>query len=203
MNVKLHARKRGFTLVELLVVMAIVASLAGISFVLLIRQQNKARERDSEARITAVNDVIVNYLADRNHDFDDLNPTSQSTETSTEELYGIITGDVNGDGKYDASDTYDHDNNPGTAEIQFPQYNKSMIGKIGTGRKSWFILDTDSGKYRVVDAFGTPLRFRTQNGKNTDFENGFDLWSCGQDQTTNISDDAAEESQDDITNWKG
>jgi len=182
--------------VEVLVVMAIVATLATLSLVAIFNQQGKAREKDTKLRIATINRIITTYLEAGNN-LPAL--TTQGGEDSSEIFYETLTGDVNHDGVYDSLDV-DGMGDP------VPQYNKDLLNRIGDNRKAWVIKDAMSNKFRLVDAFGQPFRFRTEMGKNTQdnggFEDGYDLWSAGIDMATDKDNDAANENLDDITNWK-
>jgi general secretion pathway protein G len=61
------ARRRGFTLIELIVVMAIVALLASIAAPRYMRSVDVARENALRSTLATLRDAIDQYAADRGH----------------------------------------------------------------------------------------------------------------------------------------
>lgn len=60
-----HPRPRGFTLVELIVVMAIVALLASLAAPRFVRSLDTARENTLKTTLATLRDAIDQYAADR------------------------------------------------------------------------------------------------------------------------------------------
>jgi general secretion pathway protein G len=61
----MHQRRRGFTLIELIVVMAIIALLASIAAPRYFRSVDNAREASLRTSLNVMRDAIDKYLGDR------------------------------------------------------------------------------------------------------------------------------------------
>ncbi len=60
--------KKGFTLIELAVVMAVLLVLAAIMIPMLLGMQDKARTRVDETNAKILTDIATRYYTDHNHD---------------------------------------------------------------------------------------------------------------------------------------
>lgn len=64
MNLSCKTKRRGFTLVELLVVIVIIAALAGLSFTVLPRMMRKAKVTDSMSKLRQFSPLLIGYATD-------------------------------------------------------------------------------------------------------------------------------------------
>jgi prepilin-type N-terminal cleavage/methylation domain-containing protein len=162
---KTNTRKKlgGFTLVEILVVIAIIASLAGVSLVAYNTLYLSGQDTATEARIKLMSSEIEAIVLEFP---DELTGNFDGGETSTLEIYKLLSGDSNGapDGVISGQ------------EISGPM-SGDLIGS------KWV-----NSSYMLVDAWKKPLRFRRTGGKG-EKHHYFDLWSVGQDGISGTEDD--------------
>ncbi len=90
--------KKGFTLAELLIVVAIIAVLVAISIPVFSAQLEKAREATDEANIRAlyaecVSSALTGAKADDNVNYDSSTETATGTYTMTQKTAGLTSGD--------------------------------------------------------------------------------------------------------------
>jgi general secretion pathway protein G len=167
------ALKRGFTLLELIIVMAIILIIAGIGFGVFLSVYESAREEKTNIMLESVSSAMEARAADISSTqraeaalgitagltF----PNGDNSATSTANLIFYISGDFNGDGVVDAG-----------AETKLTQVlrdsgnNDSYVKQVGA---NWLI----------VDAWGTPIRYQFPGVNHTE-DNGFDLESAGADK---------------------
>ncbi len=184
--------RKGFTLVELMVVMAIIATLASISLVAFNAVVRNAREKNTKLRIEAIEASLIEYLGD---DVTNVLPAGDGS-TNPSELYEVLTGDLNKNWKID-------DDEFGRMIELIPTIFTDAAETIPYIDSSYVHVDKDGVLY---DDFGQVLRYyhdvATNRGAKNYFENGFDLWSAGQDmQTTGDSTATGATMKDDIKNW--
>lgn len=76
-----HKKPRGFTVVELIITVAIIAILAAISILTYKNIQNEADDRAREADVAAIMDALEKYYADHGEypSDDDFNPSHSAT----------------------------------------------------------------------------------------------------------------------------
>lgn len=109
-----HSSFRGrvagaFTILELLIVMTVIAILAGLTIATMGYAQNKSRRSRAEAEIAAISAACENYKADngvypRSAESDALDPSSSAVSTyagASLKLYETIAGDADNDRKVD------------------------------------------------------------------------------------------------------
>jgi len=167
---------------EILAAVAIVAILAAISFATFFRTEDRAKEKATANKITAMSSALEAYLAD-----DNPLPPGNGDASSSTALYEALSGDTDHDGEPDAGKTV---------------YDSNLSPSINAGTIKCPV-ELIAGKYVIIDSFGNPMRYRTTGGKNTSVEDGYDIWGMGKDGQTDASDDEADVSKDDITNWRG
>src|ERR1041385_2440184 len=164
----LGERRRGFTIVEVLVVMAIILVLAGLVLATSSYVHNKGARSRAEAEIAAMSAALENYKADNgvypsNPDTNTLdartspNPTLTTYQKASLWLYGQLAGDLD--------------------------YNR--VGD--TGAKSYFafkdnqLSPTTGNVVFLKDPFGNSYGYSTINASTNDPAKGynptFDLWS--------------------------
>ncbi len=194
---------RGFTLIEMLTVMLIIAILAGIVLSVNGLVQNKAARSRADGEINAIKLACENYKADngthpRSPETDTLdartsgNPTSSAYQKASLYLYKALSGDSNANGKVDADEgkTYATD----LFKPSILNFNKDANGKIALVNYIKDPFDNSYG-YSTIGAkdeedFVEKLRTSTNPTKETrptevrGFNPTFDLWSTGGTTTT-------------------
>ena len=166
---------KGFTLIEVLVVMAIVASLSGIGFSVFFSANKTAKENETRVILKAVSSAMdsrsvdisstqrtaIGITAGRTF------PDGDNTISSSEKLVFYISGDFDGDGNIDDG-----------AKTKMPEI---VAGESGKGS----YLDADE---RIVDSWDTPIRYTFPGVYHTE-DDGFDLQSAGADRIFGNEDD--------------
>lgn len=174
MNALLPAQRRpvgGFTLVELLTVVAIIAILAGLILSTSGYIQKKAARSRAEAEIAAMEAALESYKADNG-----IYPDTDAVKNPGA-LFEALTG----------SSTANPDNFGSNGKIYMELKPGSQFDEGGTAE--------------VLDPWGTAYKFKSDPDGSADGSESatvlnnpatFDLWStAGTDTTT----------KDDITNW--
>jgi prepilin-type N-terminal cleavage/methylation domain-containing protein len=162
---------KGFTLIEVLVVMAIMFGLAGIGYSVFFKINETAKENETGVMLQAVASAMDARSVDiSSTQRDDVGvqtgltfPDGDGSETSSEVLVNYISGDFDGDGNIDL----------GT---------KTKETKVVRGLKvkGSYIKEID-GRWLIVDSWNTPIRF-TFPGDYHNEDDGFDLESAGPDR---------------------
>ena len=177
--------EKGFTIIELLVVMAIVVSLAGIGFGVFSKMNTTSRENETRTIINAVSAAMEARAGDISSAQRGLMasiqpaltyPDGDDSDTSTEDLVLYISGDFDGDKKVDEG------MKSKLPEVVVESAGKnSYIKKVG---ENWLI----------VDSWGTPLRY-TYPGVYNNYDDGFDIESAGPDKEFGVggSDDLSKD----------
>jgi prepilin-type N-terminal cleavage/methylation domain-containing protein len=167
------ARARtAFTLIELLIVMAIIIVLAGLILATSGYVQDKGKRSRAEAEIAAMSAALESYKADNGVYPSDptatesVDPTvSPVPPTASKFLYGEITGDRDFDGGTDANAKSYMSFKP--ASLQRP----NMSAEISTTNKV----------SAMRDPFGNPYGYSTAKAAGASGSIGFnptyDLWS--------------------------
>lgn len=172
------AVRKGFTLIEVLVVMAIIASLAGIGFGVFFKMNRSAREGETRTMLEAIATAMEARAADiSSTQRDDLGlpdgaryPLGNGDDDSSENLIYYISGDFDSDGEVDED-----------AETKLPEL------VIGGGEGSSYLKEV-GGNWRIVDAWKIPIRYTYKlvggeyTGEYHSEIDGFDLESAGPDK---------------------
>lgn len=167
--------KQGFTLIEVIVVMAIIASLAAIGFGVFFQMNNSAREKETAVIINTIASAMDARAADISAEQRDLvgivagftYPSGDGTENSTIDLVRYIAGDFDGDGATD----------------QGADTKMSNLLAQESGKSS--LLDEQG---RIIDSWKTPIRY-TFPGNYHNEDDGFDLESAGPDREFGSGED--------------
>ncbi|MFC4994629.1 prepilin-type N-terminal cleavage/methylation domain-containing protein [Rubritalea tangerina] len=178
------ASRKGFTMIEVLTVIAILAVLGGIGFGTYMAVNRQAKVTQCEVMIENVSSNLESLSLSKADvaelgsmlDSESRMPTGDGGNTSTENLYAVLAGD------YDLDGEVDDDRTPAFPEID-PQYE-------GKGR----YVNAD---LLIVDPWKKPMRYNHSSDPaanlNNNVVNGFDLWSAGPDGEF--------DTEDDIKNW--
>jgi prepilin-type N-terminal cleavage/methylation domain-containing protein len=194
---------RGFTLIEMLTVMLIIAILAGIVLSINGLVQNKAARSRAEGEINALKLACENYKADngtapRSSETDLLdarvngNPNSTAYQQASLFLYKALSGDLNANGKLDPEDTKSYASDLFKPSIL--NFNKDGDGKI---LQVNYIKDPFDNSYgystigakdeedfvEAVRKSATPTKVSRPTEVHG-FNPTFDLWSTGGTTTT-------------------
>lgn len=149
-------KDRGFTIVEVLVVMSIILVLAGLILATSSYVHNKGARSRTEAEIAAMSAALENYKADNGtYPASTLVPTTTDPTkyyTASTTLYESLSGDTDGDGE---------PNPPAQSYMAFKQ---NQIG-------------TYSSKVFLKDPFGNSYGYSTLGPTAGGYNPTFDLWS--------------------------
>jgi type II secretory pathway pseudopilin PulG len=162
-----------FTVVELLIVMAIILILAGLILATSSYVQKKGARSHAEAEIAAMSAALENYKADngiypRSPDTDLINAKAGTTPSSTTPdeytksslyLYKMLTGDADANRTIDATET-------GKSYFQFKP---NQLGP--TDQSSAVIMIRDP----FANSYGYSTAYQANSAKG--YNPTFDLWS--------------------------
>jgi prepilin-type N-terminal cleavage/methylation domain-containing protein len=155
--------ERAFTVVELLVVMAIILVLAGLVLGTSGYVHNKGARSRAEAEIAAMSAALENYKADNGSypDYPSLDARSavdlNAYQAASLQLYKSLTGDTDGDGQ------------PGPGTPSYFSFKDNQLSQA-TGSVQ-FIKDPFGNSYGYSTAYAADAT----KGYNPTF----DLWSTG------------------------
>ncbi len=168
---------KGFTLIEILVVMAIIAVLATVVVGSIGFYQNKTKDNKGKVLVASVSQALDSYRLDEG-EYPEMG--ADGSEMSSAILYDTLFGDSDGDGIADDD-----------ATIYLDTLNPN-------GNTAALNVEESGDGYILVDGFKNPLRYRAPGQQNPGSE--FDLWSAGLDGETNANN-SGDETRDDVTNW--
>lgn len=172
MTIRTKLRRRGFTIIELLAVITIIAILAGLGFGTYILVNRNAASKQTEVIVESATLHLGAYVDEGAG----VLPNGEGGPGSTEPLVEILAGGPESD----------LDREP-----RIPEADYDFTGK---GK----IVKKIDGRWVLIDGFGNEMYYRGPNsaGLMNNVDNGFDLWSKGAD-----NGEADESDKDDITNW--
>ncbi|MGM0393777.1 MAG: type IV pilin protein [Thermodesulfobacteriota bacterium] len=90
---KMLKNKKGFTLIELMIVVAIIGILAAIAIPNFMNYQCKARQSEAKTNLGAIRVAQEAYLAENNTYASDIDSLGWETKGETEYTYSITSGD--------------------------------------------------------------------------------------------------------------
>jgi prepilin-type N-terminal cleavage/methylation domain-containing protein len=174
-----RVRIRAFTLIELLIVMAIIIVLAGLILATASYVQKKGYRSRAEAEIAAISAALENYKADNGvyprgnanvantsspYDTDKLNPRTDGSAGATYQvaslyLYRALTGD----------DNFNRQADPGEAGKAYLTFKPNQLSPTDQTANVLFIRDPFGNSYGYSTAY--------QNNSNQGYNPTFDLWS--------------------------
>ncbi len=205
MKLRIDRQAKGFTLIEILVVIAILAALGAISWVAVGAVQSKEAENTAQIHLEKIVAAMNEYKA---------NATTpmlwgDGDEDSANALYQMLNSDFDGDGNPDKGLT------PACKELRF--YDPT------SGEKPEGLLYTEIGKrkYGIIDPWGSYFFYRLgyaqegpkAHGKAKRSKGGdkklkgkglnvdFDIFSLGEDGLGDGKNNKGE-NEDNITNIK-
>jgi type II secretory pathway pseudopilin PulG len=158
--------QEAFTMIELLIVMAIIIVLAGLILATAGYVQNKGKRSRAEAEIAAMSAALENYKADNGvypsdivtNGFDVSNTNIGDYQAPSLKLYEYLSGDT------------DHNRAP-EAKSYFP-FKPNQLSPV----------DQAADVTSIRDPFGNPYGYSTRKASDSTL-NGhnptFDLWSVG------------------------
>lgn len=172
-HLKSSTLKRGFTLLELVVVMAIILIIAGIGYGVFLKVYQSAKEKETKIILDSVSTAMIARAADISSTqraeaalgitvgltF----PNGDNSATSTANLIFYISGDFDGDGIVDTG-----------AETKLTQVLRD------SGDKDSYVKQVGAN-WVIVDAWDTPVRYQFPGVYHTE-DDGFDLESAGPDK---------------------
>lgn len=150
-RVKRRTFRAGLTLLELLIVLVVIAVLAGLVVPILTHHGDRSRTTATEASLSELRDVITQYW----RDFDKSLP--QSGGSSPQTLYLFVNPDTYGDGNpatTDQDQTYDPHYKLGWRGPYVSQATGTYSESIADGFDSTYGTD---GEPALIDAWGQPI----------------------------------------------
>lgn len=195
---------RGFTLIEVLVVVAIIGALAAMTYGGLSLAQQRSHRTETTVRIKAIDEWLNRYFQDNGEFPIPANPTLQAEFHGSEWpsggaacLYQALTADGT-DQLLGWKPRPGEQEGPSKGEIGSSGGIIYIEGKGGSN-KSWF--KSSDKLWVVLDAFGSPFNYKPVNRREPEqklHNTTFDLWSYG---TLKSPDDSAEAQGKWVTNW--
>jgi len=152
MKLPTHTRKtQGFTLVELLVVSLLIASLASIAVVVVVRTINTAKETQDKQMTREFQLATKDFFEDNS-----IWPMPESVAVSDalEEDSGWPTDTVDGTSIF--QDLAGRIGDSNWNQRQKPYF--TIESKLASGDKNGFILDNNGNITSLVDSFGNPYQ---------------------------------------------
>jgi prepilin-type N-terminal cleavage/methylation domain-containing protein len=196
------AAGRGFTLMELIVVMAIIGVVAGLVMATASSVQKNTRKRKAEAQIGALELALErykmefgNYPAPSATDKTESFPDGDYVVGGAEMLYQALSGD--------GTDAILGVSEGGPSSGRLGQDGPVFMEMLNAENKTQNLVavdrETGEPKYYLRDPYGKPLQYERFDPNNPSMTHNrtFDLWSFGPGDAKDVKD--AEEKW--IHNW--
>lgn len=185
--------QRGFTLVELLVVIVIIVILSALLFPAVVSMRAKARKTETEALLTKVDAAIRRYKQDKGHYPAGISSipaanaitTNCINENAKTGLYGLLGA---GGMEYLTDELADSNLDSATKKIVKDTFESD---NYATGAPIVYAFYTDTTNFT-----GWPSNV---NGPNSGFKREFQLWSLGPDGTYGTLGATTGDDKDNIT----
>jgi general secretion pathway protein G len=171
----------GFTLVELVVVVAIIMVLAGLTLVLLTSVQENQKVKTTKLQIALMENALAVYHSDNGNYPSNTDPEGRKGDA-------VLFNRLYREG-YEAKQ-----NGANSPKIYLTAFDPERNTK---GGQAW--VEGGGAEVRIVDAWGESYRYRSGDSPNA-LNPDFDLWSCGPDKKTN-ADSKHADCLNDITSW--
>jgi len=173
------SRRKGFTLVELLVVITIITLLVSLLVVLIANILDKARYAKTAAVVKLLDDACKTYHLD----FGQYPPNDKQDSRSLHHHLGIPRKIV--------VQRSDVGGNLVTKKPPIVEFQRDMLGDAKAG-----FPDPMNNPVPIVDAWDNPIRYKVPGKYN---KKGVDIWSPGKDGKDQLDDTLPD--YDDVTNW--
>ena len=195
-------RQKGFTLIELMIVITIIAVLAGLTAAIATAVQNRARRAKAEALIKAVDAGLERYYTD-NGDYpwpSNEDETGEVNDMNTKIgparcLYQALSGDG------DDSIVGGTEGSDGETEDPEVAYWEDIVAP--RDRKGVPVY-TDDGDYILTDPWNHPWQYEIFDQEESDEYNQntnnmtYDLWSFASDESAGKNEELRPKW---VTNW--
>jgi len=156
MNMRKQRRSSGFTMIELMLVIVIIAILAGMVTVGTQYARNKSRESATKQRIEVLQLTLEQYYQE-NGQFPQ--HVGNDPVENSRMLYTALSGDTSGNGQPDEGNRV---------------YLQELLGSdVDPRSHTW--VDATKGTPFIIDSFGNPFNYRSPGVENVQY----DLWSYG------------------------
>lgn len=201
--------RRGFTLVELLVVMTIIGMLAAMSFAGLRYADKYAKRKATSATLRVLEERLTDYFTEYNEYPTPANEEDQSDidgqswpSGGGRMLYQVMTAD--GDDQIKGGDK-PSEGKVGSNETKRPMWDQvTPPDATDTRGRNTYVRRTQSGGFVMVDSFGHPWMYRKalrdRNGIVSNIDEmksnkEYDMWSWGASDKPVIGNDSSSEGE--------
>ena len=193
---KSQRREHGFTLIEVLIVVSIIAVLASMITTGLIYARARAASAKTQSQVDQISNAIKRFHSDEGY-----YPGSKvdPTDNAFPEAFNALLGERRPKGPGGRNAPY-LDNVKEADLVTFDEDTETYRAITPDER-----YDSDVRKY-LIDGYATPLFYRENRSKDPDDVEGmhnrytFDIWSHGENKINDTLEEN-EEGNDDIGNW--